>query len=95
MLDEMSVFCWAELWNVWIWRATTVFLFSTLWFMDCVILRFRTDGLRYVIYIIGLLVHGLYKYSEFGNLLVNFYFTYGISIRRSFKLSSDDTVFLN
>ena len=57
-------------------------------------MKFRTNGLRFVICIIGLAVHGLYKYSKFGNLLVNFYFTYGISIRHSFKLSSDDTVFL-
>ena len=62
--------------------------------MDYVILKFRNDGLKCVICIIGLAVHRLYKYSKFDNLLINFYFTNGISIRRSFKLSSDDTIFL-
>ena len=56
--------------------------------------KIRTNGLRFVICIIGLAVHRLYKYRKFGNLLVNFYFTYGILIRRSFKISSDDTGFL-
>ena len=94
MFDEMLVYLLGRaLEDVGMESHRSIFIFRFM-IMDYVILDFRTNVfLRFMICIIGLMVHGLYKYSKFGNLLVNFYLHMVFSIWQSFKLSSDDTVF--